>query len=1257
MRPADQHTPEPTCARPALAFQSTLLTSRPVALFCCLIAIGLPLANVARALEWEQAGPARRAKLPVPKIGRTGFTSLPSELTGITFTNWLPVERAMTNMNLLNGSGVALGDYDGDGLCDIYLCDLGGHNKLFKNLGDWKFKDVTAEAGVDCPGQTSTGAVFADVNGDGKLDLLVTSMGGPNALFLNEGNGHFTNVTAAAGLLSKLGSTSMALGDIDGNGTLDLYIANYGVNSIVRSGGELSFAYVNGKPVVRGRYAQRIKVIGDMMFELGEPHMLYLNDGKGKFSAVSWLDGTFLDENGQRLTELPRDQGLSVAFRDLNGDGFPDIYVCNDAFTPDRCWINDGHGHFRALPHLAWRSTSFFSMNCDFADIDRDGYDDFLVVDMLSRKHRLALTQMSNMPPQPTFPGDLDTQFQMRRNTLFLNRGDGTYAEIANYAGIAGSEWTWSGVFLDVDLDGWEDVLISNGFFYNVDDMDSKERIKQMGSLSLDASRKTILMFPQLRTPNLAFRNQHDLTFQEVGQAWGFNSTEIANGTALADLDNDGDLDVVVNCLNGQALVYRNETSAPRVAVRLKGKAPNTRGIGSKIKVYGGPVTQSQEMMCGGRYVSGDDTMRVFAAGQSTNLTIEVAWRSGAHSRITNCAPNFVYEIDEATADSSSPPSAPAQNPPMFRDVSQLLGHRHHEELFDDFARQPLLPRRLSQDGPGVAWFDIDGDGREDLIIGSGKGGKIALYHNDAQKGFQLQTAGAWSQPAERDQTSVLGFSSSPGKASLLVGASNYEDGTTNGEGVMRFDLDENAPKRVAGLPARSGSVGAMAVAEIAGDGRLSLFAGSRVIPGRYPESGSSAIYRSNGKDWELDAENSKAVAAAGMARGAVWSDLDGDGFPELILACEWGPIRVFHNDHGHLSAWNAPLAASSELFNSRASTLDQLTGWWSGVNTVDLEGNGRLDIVACNWGLNSPYQASDAHPSRLFFGNWNDTAALDLLEAQDDPELGIVPIRNLGAVSKGLPFLQAKFRTYASFAEANVTNILGDKWSATKEVRATTLASFVFVNQGGKFEAHPLPREAQFAPAYAVCVADADGDGNEDVFLSQNFFAVDADGTRLDAGRGLWLKGDGSGKLKPMSGQDSGVKAYGEQRGAAVCDYDGDGRPDLVVTQNGAETKLYHNEQGRPGLRVRLKGRKGNPSGISAQIRLVFEKRSGPVREVHCGSGYMSQDSAVQVLATPEPPREVWVRWPGGKTATYPVRAHAAEVELDWSGAARVIR
>ncbi|HKS36296.1 MAG TPA: VCBS repeat-containing protein, partial [Verrucomicrobiae bacterium] len=891
-------------------------------------------------MTWQAGDGYRFARLSVSEGHKTGFALLPGNTTGIRFTNSLSPTRSMMNLNLLNGSGVALGDYDGDGRCDVYLCDLGGTNVLYRNRGGWQFEDATAEAGVACRNQTSTGAVFADINGDGSLDLLVTSMGGPNACFINDGRGRYTDVTGAAGLVSRLGSTSMALSDVDGNGTLDLYVANYGATSILRTGGALNVTITpDGKTVVRGRYAQRIKVIDGIMYELGEPDALYLNDGRGEFRAVSWTDGTFADESGKPLGETPWDQGLSALFRDINLDGHPDIYVCNDAFTPDRCWINDGRGRFKALSTRALRQTSYFSMGADFADVDRDGFDELMVVDMQSRRHELLLTQKSQMHPQPKRPGDLAGQFQMRRNTFFRARSDGTFAEIAYFAGVNASEWSWSCVFLDVDLDGWEDILVSNGFSFNVDDLDAKERVTAMGKLNINDSRRTLLTFEPLETPNVAFHNQRDLTFRETGKEWGFNSRQVSNGMALADLDNDGDLDVVVNCLNGPALIYRNESSAPRVAVRLRGKSPNTQGIGARIKVFGGPVAQSQEVICGGRYVSGDDPVRVFAAGASTNLTIEVAWRNGRSSAITNASPDFIYEVDETGAlevQSSKiklQSSAPA---PLFEDVSRLLSHQHREELFDDFVRQPLLPGRLSQSGPGVTWFDLNGDGTDELMIGSGKGGRLAVFRNDPQTGLIPFEVTGPALMAARDQTAVIAWAPAPGKSEILVGVSNYEDGQTEGPSVSRIAFADGSVGALTGLPGQKASAGALCLADIDGDGDLDLFAGSRVMPGRYPEPASQRLFRNQGGELQPDTANSEALKDVGLVTGACFTDLNADGWPDLVLACEWGPVRIFNNERGKLVPSDAPVT-----LNRQRLTLSQLTGWWNGVTAGDVDSDG----------------------------------------------------------------------------------------------------------------------------------------------------------------------------------------------------------------------------------------------------------------------------------------------------------------------------
>ncbi|MGE4181969.1 MAG: CRTAC1 family protein [Limisphaerales bacterium] len=1185
----------------------------------------------------------RSRSLTVPSGGRSGFSLLSASTTGITFTNRLSEARAAENQIRLNGSGVALGDVDGDGRCDIYLCAGENGNALYRNLGDWRFTDITASAGVACEGQYSTGATLVDVDGDVDLDLLVNGIGAGTQLFLNDGRGSFTRVVDS-GLDRSLGATTSALADVDGDGDLDLFVANYRTTTIRSTG--FSVLNVGGRRVIRPEDRDRLEYTPEgRVLEHGETPFLYLNDGKGKFRAMSWIDGTFLDEEGRPLTRAPHDWGLAAMFRDLNADGYPDLYVCNDFHSTDKIWINTGKGGFRLAPRRMFRHTSTFSMSVDFADVNRDGLDDLYVADMLGRDHSRRLMQVAAMEPQATVIGKFLDRPQYDHSTLQLNRGDGTYSDVAFYAGLEATDWNWSAAFLDVDLDGFEDLLAVCGQMFDPQDLDAEARIQAQGPWPQERIPMKLLMFPRLPQPKLAFRNQGDLTFRECGTEWGFDQVGVTQGLAMADLDGDGDLDVVVNGLNAGAGVYRNESSAPRISVRLKGEGLNTGGVGARIRVSGGgPVAvQTQERIAGGRYLSSDEGLRVFAAFSNDRpLRIDVDWPGGRRSVVAAARPNHEYEILEAASSRST--GAPSKQPASvsFEDVSGLLSHTHTEADYDDFQGQPLLPWRMSRMGPGVAWTDVDGDGTDELVIGGGRSGRLGVYHWSGASGFLRLSGGPVDEPFPVDQSGWVGWIGEGGKRWLLAGQMEWE-GAGDG-GVVGYDLVEGT--RAVVVPGWKESVGPLAVGDLDGDGDLDLFVGGRVKGGRYSEACRSAVFRNDGGRLVEDESRTRGLGRPGRVSGAVMSDLDGDGLPELVLACEWGPVRVYRNAGGRLTEVTAEWG------------LEPWRGWWTGVTAGDFDGDGRMDIVASNWGLNTKYRASGKHPRRLYAVDVDEDGTVDLIEAYIDPKTGLeVPERDLNTLSRAIPQLAARFRTHREFGEATVGAILGDRAALAKVESVTTLASTVFLNRGGTCEARPLPPEAQFAPAFGTVVADYDGDGREDMFLSQNFFAYQPQGTRSDAGQGLWLRGDGRGGFRAVPAAESGVAIDGEQRGAAVADYDGDGRVDLVVAQNGSATKLYRNSLGKPGLRVRLIGPPGNPNGIGAVLRLGTVGAPGPAREVHGGSGYWSQDSSISVLARTPNADRLTIRWPGGRVTTTEVPAGATEISVSVSGETAVRR
>ncbi len=1214
--------------------------------------------------SWHDAEGYRWRELRVRGAGE-GFTRVDPARAGITFRNSLSQNSLVRNEILANGSGVALGDVDGDGRVDIYFAGIEAPGALYRNLGSWRFADVTGPAGVGLEGSPSRGAVLADFDGDADLDLFVTRHSQPDVLFRNDGTGRFEDVSVESGFEAARASHTATLADTDGDGDLDLYITNYKQRwardtfSPQELSGERVIGQEGGLYFVKPPYDEHFRVIqtdeGPQRWEFGERDDYYVNEGEAGFRRVPFTDGTFLDEDGRVLEREPDEWGLAARFGDLDADGDPDLYVCNDINSPDHVWVNRGDGTFRAIPRLAIRTTSNASMAVDFGDVDADGDADIFVAEMLSRDPARRKTQVPETPLDPSKPGEVETRPQAKRNTLQLNRGDGTFAEVSRYAGVAASDWTWGVLFQDVDLDGFQDLLAVNG--HVLDFLDGDAQLESRMQAASDDWRRNRLVFPTLHTRNVAFRNLGNLRFADATDDWGFGpEDDISHGLAAGDLDDDGDLDVVVSRLNAPPLLLSNEARAPRLAVRLAGIPPNTGGVGALIHVTGpGLPPQQAEIREGGLYLSDADAMAVFAAGEAELLRIEVTWRSGRRSLITDARPNRLYELFEADAGRPAgiarrEPAVPA--PALLVDVSDDLAHIHHEPVFDEFVRQPLLPLRLAQLGPGVSWEDVDRDGDPDLLVGTGRGGRLARFLNDEG---QLRPAPIGAPAARFDLTALLGLPTEDGGLDLLAGQLHYEAITPAealaAPAVLRYRLAGGAGRtRVVGtaeaVPGDPSGTGPLALADADADGDLDLFVGGRIIPTAYPApAGSRLMINEGGGAFRRDSASRSALDAAGLVSGATFSDVDGDGDPDLWLAVEWGPVRLLRNERGTFRD------------ATREYGLETLTGRWNGIATGDLDGDGRPDAVVTAWGENHDLVQSDG-TALLYHGDFDRNGVLDVVQAGRSPTGAIVPRLRLDQLARGLPFLARIVPDHATYASATLEQLLGPALAGAQRLEARELRHLALLNRGDRFEAVPLPAEAQLAPAFGVAVADVDGDGAEDVLLAQNFFANDLETPRFDAGRALVLLGDGAGGLTAMPGQASGLLVYGDARGLAVADYDADGRLDIAVGQNGSPTKLFRNIGARAGLRVRLRGPAVNPDAVGAAVRVQYAGvgpgREGPLREVQAGSGYWSRGEALQVLGLAGDPAQIWVRWPDGSETRTEVAKETREITIEYPGPVR---
>ena len=1211
-------------------------------------------------LVWHQEHGYRWASVTHNAQG-VGFKLLSPQKTGITFVNHLTKKDIVKNRYYLNGSGVAAGDVDGDGFVDLYFAQMDGPNHLYKNLGGMRFKDITSSAGVALKGYHCTGATFADVDGDGDLDLLVTTLGEGNFLFLNDGKGHFT-LDKNSGLVGKKGSMTMALADIDGDGDLDLYITDYKENAVrdLYSPAQLAITKIVRKQgnnySMIPPFDKYYKIIhtpeGPTMREIGEDDDLYLNDGHGHFTKVKDVAHRFLDENGKPEGFNP-DWGLSAKFQDLNNDGRPDLYVCNDFWTPDRIWINQGNGTFKALKKTALRTLSFSSMSVDFSDINRDGIPDLFVTEMLNPHHKIRMRQFASFPPVMPGIGEIDNHPQYTRNTLFLGRKDGTYAEIARYSGVDATGWSWATNFLDVDLDGYEDILINTGNAYDELDLDTQQYISQLSQKHKGNISGYILKYPSLKENNVILRNNHNLTFSDSSAAWGFREKDVSNGMALADLDNDGDLDVIDNRLNETAGVYENMASAPRIAVRLEGKKPNTQGIGAKIELIGKPVTQTKQIEDGGEYLSCSEAEAMFAAGDdSSNHRIIVTWPSGEKTTVDSVKGDRIYVISELTKSGTTSRKSSVgsgnhtEQHPVFKDVSDRIHSRHHEDSFDDFKAQPLLPIKLSQLGPGVAWIDYNHDGHPDLFIGSGKGGTLGVYENLGNGHFRLRHMNPMTHKAPGDETGIIGWGTSKG-TTVFVGSSNYEQ-SKNKDGVpsaYQYLISDNHAVETGKIPGILSSTGPIAAADVDGDGDLDLFVGGRFVPGKYPENATSRLFLNENGHFVLDKQDTTVFRNLGLVTNAVFTDYDQDGDPDLLCSTAWGSIKLFRNDKG--------------VFHdvTKEMGLEQYKGWWNGIATGDFNNDGFPDFVATNSGLNTDYHIVTNHPIKIFYNHFNHDNRVEMLEATYDTSLdAYVPIRRLYTIYKSIPSVMNYVDSYRQFANSTLQEIVRKNLSYVPSKEINTLQSMVFINNGpGKgFTAHPLPVTAQLTAGFYAGVADFNNDGNEDIFLSQNLYALPKLTSRYDAGRGLWLEGDGKGNFKAVPGSVSGIKVYGEQRGAALGDFNNDGKVDLAVSQNGAETKLYLNTIEKRGYSIRLNGPAKNRDAVGSGIRLLYQDGTkGPRREIQAGSGYWSQNSFTQVLGynSGKKPISIEITWFDGSHETVKIVKNKMNYHINYTG------
>src|SRR5436190_3618110 len=1059
------------------------------------------------------------------------FTSLDENKTGVNFQNTFFDDGLLNVANYIyfyNGGGVAVGDINNDGLPDLLFTGNMVRNRLYLNKGNFQFEDITDRSGIAEKQGWCTGATMVDINNDGRLDIYICRSADArpelrkNLLFINNGDLTFTEKAAEYGLDDSGYSTQAAFFDYDKDGDLDCFIINHSTQKYT--------AGVQDNPGLRKEYNP------------ASASKLYRNDG-GHFTDVSQQAG---------ITSNVLTFGLGVVISDINNDGWPDIFESNDFNEPDYLFINNRNGTFTEQLSKCMDETSLFSMGSDAADYNNDGFVDLLTLDMLSEDNKTQ--KMHSGAENFDKLQYLFTQgfyYQYSRNMLQKNNGNGTFSEVGQLAGVSNTDWSWAALFADYDNDGYKDLFVTNGYVKDYTQMDflkySIDRlIRSRHGEEVDAIPEYIKKMPTIQIPNFIFKNNGNETFTKKTAEWGLNKPGVSAGAAYVDLDNDGDLDLVIDNANDYASIYRNNSEKlvknNFLKIRLKGQEKNQWGIGSKVTLYCNGNKYYQELMPVGGFESSVDPVLNFGVGKKSVIdSVVVVWANDKMQTLKNVKANQTISIDIKDAAGMWTYDSTAAAPSYFA-TQPAFNFTHRENQFNDFTVQTLLINYLSRQGPCMAKADVNKDGREDIFIGGAKGQASQLFLQTADGHFTNKLEPSIAKDSLSEDVAAEFFDADgDGDMDLYVGSGGYEfsendpalqDRLYINDGKGNFSRKENA------LPQMLISTGCVKAADIDGDGDMDLFVGGRLVPGKYPVAPDSKILLNDGKGnfTDVTAQVAPSLKELGMVTDALWMDINNDRQPDLIVVGEWMPVKIFINQKGRL------VDQSSEYIKFPSS------GWWNKIYADDFDGDGDKDLVIGNIGLNTQFHSSEKQPSQLYYKDFDGNGSIDPIFCYYINGVSY-PANSRDDLADQLPAIKKKFLEYHEYATATINDVFTpDQLKDAKVLNLSEQSTLYLQNDGGKgFTKKPLPAQAQYAPVYAITSLDANKDGKKDLLLAGNNSWTRIKYGRYSANHGILLIGDGKGNFSYVPQVNSGLNVRGDVRsilqiktGSAVSIYFG---------------------------------------------------------------------------------------------------------------------